>query len=62
MCNLATREGVDNSYVSLMVNLTILAPDIIEAILDNLLPDNITLFDLAIGPPALWNDQRTRLG
>ena len=28
-------EGVDNSYVSRMVNLTTLAPDIVDAILQN---------------------------
>ncbi len=30
---LARKEGVDSSYVSRMVNLTILAPDIVAAIL-----------------------------
>ncbi len=35
---IATREGIDNSYVSRMVNLTTLAPDIIAAILDDTLP------------------------
>lgn len=41
-----------------MVNLTSLAPDIVEAILEDALPDHITLFDLAVDPPALWDDQR----
>lgn len=31
------RENIDNSYVSRMVNLTSLSPDIVEAILDDLL-------------------------
>ncbi len=35
---IAAREGIDNSYVSRMVNLTTLAPDIVAAILDNALP------------------------
>lgn len=30
---IAAREGIDNSYVSRMVNLTTLAPDIVAAIL-----------------------------
>ena len=51
-------EGVDNSYVSRMVNLTTLAPDIVEAILEDALPDHLTLFDLAVDPPALWDAQR----
>ena len=59
---IATREGIDNSYVSRMVNLTTLAPDIVAAILDDALPNHITLFDLAVDPPALWDEQRARVG
>lgn len=58
---IATREGIDNSYVSRMVNLTTLAPDIVAAILDDALPNHITLFDLAVDPPALWDEQRERV-
>lgn len=58
---IAAREGIDNSYVSRMVNLTTLAPDIVAAILDDAMPNHVTLFDLAVGPPALWDDQRARL-
>ena len=59
---IAKREGIDNSYVSRMVNLTILAPDIIDAILRDELPDKLTLFDIAVDPPALWGEQRKRMG
>ena len=55
---IATREGIDNSYISRMVNLTTLAPDIIAAILDDTLPAQVTLFDLASGAPLLWEEQR----
>ena len=58
---IATREGVDNSYVSRMVNLTTLAPDIVAAILDDALPNHITLFDLAVDPTALWEEQHARI-
>ena len=58
---IARREGVDNSYVSRMVNLTTLAPDIVAAILDDAPPNHISLFDLAVDPPLLWEDQRKRL-
>lgn len=50
MEEIATREGIDNSYVSWMVNLTRLAQDV--AILDDALPDRITLFDLAVNLAA----------
>jgi hypothetical protein len=58
---IARREGVDSSYVSRMVNLTTLAPDIVAAILDDALPNHITLFDLAVDPPVLWEEQRGSL-
>ncbi|MCO6428581.1 LacI family transcriptional regulator [Nitrosomonas communis] len=58
---IAAREGVDSSHVSRMVNLTTLAPDIVAVILDETLPDNIILFDLAVDPPALWEKQRERI-
>jgi len=45
-----------------MVNLTTLAPDIVAAILDDARPNHITLFDLAVDPPALWAEQRERVG
>jgi len=51
---IADREGVDNGYVSRMINLTCLAPDIVAAILDDTLPDHVILFDLAVDPPRLW--------
>ena len=60
LTEIATLEGIDNSYVSRMVNLTTLAPDIVAAILDETLPDHVILFDLASGTPLLWDEQRTQ--
>lgn len=34
-----------------------LSPFIVAAILDNAMPNHVTLFDLAVDPPALWDDQ-----
>jgi hypothetical protein len=44
-----------------MVNLTTLAPDIVAAILDETLPDEVTLFDLAAGTAVLWDEQWGRV-
>lgn len=55
---ISVREDVDSSYVSRMVNLTTLAPDIVAAILDETLPSAVTLFDLASGTPLWWEEQR----
>jgi hypothetical protein len=54
MKEIARREGVDDSYVSRMVNLTTLAPDIVAAILDEALSPEVTLFELAAGTPLVW--------
>jgi hypothetical protein len=61
MKEIARREGVDDSYVSRMVNLTTLAPDIVAATLDETLPSEITLFELAAGTPVVWEEQRVRI-
>ena len=45
-----------------MVNLTTLAPDIVAAILDDTLPEEVTLFDLAAGTPVMWKELRWRGG
>ena len=58
---IAKAENVDNSYVSRMVNLTTLAPDIQAAILDETLSDTISLFDLAVDTPLSWEEQRGRV-
>jgi hypothetical protein len=61
MKEIARREGVDDSYVSRMVNLTTLAPDIVAAILDETLPPEVTLFGLAAGTPLVWEEQWGRV-
>jgi hypothetical protein len=58
---IAKIEKVDNSYVSRMVNLTALAPDIQAAILDETLPESVSLFDPAVDIPVLWGEQRQRV-
>lgn len=40
-----------------MVNLPCLSPDIVAAILEDELPNHITLFELAVDPTVLWGKQ-----
>jgi hypothetical protein len=61
LTEIATLEGIDNSYVSRMVNLTTLAPEIVANILDDTLPCHVTLFDIAVDPPELWEEQRLKI-
>ena len=51
---IAILEQVDDRYVSRMVNLTTLAPDMVAAILDDDMPEDVTVFDLAVNLPILW--------
>ena len=59
---LANKEGVDNSYVSRILNLNVLAPDIIQAILDEKVPDTLTLQELGADTPMIWEEQREKFG
>lgn len=61
MSEIARREGADHSYVARHINLTLLAPDIVAAILEEDLPDGVRLRALSINPPALWEMQRQSL-
>ncbi len=61
LSDVAALIGMDRAYVSRIVNLTILAPDIVVAILDEALPDHVTLFDLASGTPLSWDEQRAAM-
>jgi hypothetical protein len=61
MKEIARREGVDDSYMSRMVNLTTLSPDIVAAILDETLPPEVTLLALAAGTPLVWEEQWGRV-
>ena len=45
-----------------LLNLTTLAPEIHAAILDETLPDTVSLFDLASDTPLSWEEQRGRVG
>ncbi len=62
MKELAEMEKLDGSYVSRVLRLTLLAPDIIAAILDGKQPEALTLADLMEPIPMLWSEQRLRLG
>ena len=55
---IAMREKINKSYVSRILRLTLLAPQIVEAILDGRQPPEMTLPGL-MGPfPVEWDRQR----
>lgn len=55
---LAAAEKINSSYVSRLLRLTLLAPDIVEAILDGLQPEGTTLPGLMEPFPVEWCTQR----
>jgi hypothetical protein len=58
MPELAKKEKISKSYVSRTLRLMLLAPDIIEAILDGRQPPTLLLDDLEGGFPVEWHLQR----
>jgi hypothetical protein len=58
--DLARAKGVAPSYVSRVLRLTLLAPGIVEAILDGRQPVELQLDDLPSGFPLAWETQRAR--
>jgi hypothetical protein len=58
---IATAQGCDPSYVARLLRLTLLAPDIVESILEGAEPDGLSLGKLYQLPMA-WDEQRRALG
>ncbi|MBF0628547.1 MAG: hypothetical protein HQL91_10065 [Magnetococcales bacterium] len=59
---LAEHEQHDSSYISKILSLTLLAPDIVEAILDRRQPDVLTWEELRKPFPMIWSEQRAKWG
>ena len=55
---LAAAEKIDRSYLCRVLRLTLLAPEIVEAILDGRQPEGVTLPGLMKGFPVVWEKQR----
>jgi hypothetical protein len=58
---LAKAEKVNDSYLSRILRLTLLSPDLIEAILSGRQPRTLQLDDLLKPLPAAWERQRSEL-
>jgi len=61
IAELAEREGIAPSYMTRVLRLTLLAPDIVEAILDGKQGPEVTLARVLEPFPVEWEDQRVRL-
>ena len=55
-------EGLTHSFINRLLRLTLLAPDIVKAILDGRQPKALQLEDLTRSArPSAWEKQRQRL-
>ena len=55
---IAAAEKINPSYVSRVLRLTLLAPEIVEAILDGRQESDVTLATLLESFPVAWKEQR----
>lgn len=60
--HLAEKEKISSSYIARILRLTLLAPDIVDAILDGRIPKGLALADLLEPFPMEWDQQRARFG
>ena len=58
---IAAAEKINASYVSRILRLTLLTPEIVEAILDGRQPEGMTLPTLMVPFPVEWERQRAAL-
>ena len=54
---LAAAEKIDRSYLCRVLRLTLLAPELVEAIMDGRQPDGMTLPGMMKGFPVEWDTQ-----
>jgi len=58
LADLAAAENVDKSNLGKILSLTLLAPDIVESILDGTEPGDLQIEMLLKPFPAKWDEQR----
>jgi hypothetical protein len=61
IAEIAAAEKINESYVGRVLRLTLLAPDIVEAILGGRQPAEVTLSVLMQPFPVIWSTQRLGL-
>ena len=57
---LAEREGIAFTYMARLMRLSLLAPEIVDAIMEGRQPESVTLANMMDPFPLYWKEQRTR--
>ena len=55
---MARAERIERGYLGKMLQLTLLAPDVVEAALEGRRSYELSLAELLVGVPAVWGEQR----
>jgi len=58
---IANANGCTPAYISTIIDLSFMSPKIVEAILNDKVPPNLTLQKLAVGATLDWKVQEERL-
>jgi hypothetical protein len=62
MREISQRENISERYVSRTIHGALIAPDLIERVLDGRQPTKLTISWLKSPPPIDWTEQRRDLG
>src|SRR5262249_11714923 len=62
LAEIAEKERINRSYLSRTIRLSLLAPEIVEAILNGSQPSTLRLADLEAPFPVDWQQQRAGFG
>jgi hypothetical protein len=57
---MAAGERLDRGYLGRLLQLTLLAPDLVEAIVEGRQVEGVTLADLLETMPSNWSEQRSK--
>jgi hypothetical protein len=61
VAEIAAAEKINASYVGRVLRLTLLSPEIVEAIMDGRQPADLQLEDLLRPFPLVWREQRAEI-
>lgn len=61
VAEIAEGEQINESYVCRLLRLTLLAPEIVEAIIEGKQSSAMTLATVMRGMPIVWNEQHARI-
>ena len=60
IAELAEREGIAFTYMARLMRLSLLAPEIVDAIMEGSQPESVTLANMMDPFPLDWKEQRMR--